>query len=122
AVESSHPAPDGSCASIARDVERAAAMFGADGPAWRRLAVWRQSMGDRLPRALLAPLPALGPALRLGPLNMLRLTLAGLRSPAGWAVKHFQTEAARRVVPGLALHVDLGPEDFAGAGQVLRPE
>src|SRR5207248_10747659 len=90
--------------------------FGPDGAAWRRLADWRQRRGDRLPAALLAPLPALGPAWRLGPVNGLRLALAGLRSPAGLARHLFQTEAARRVIPGLALHVDLGPEDFAGAG------
>src|SRR5262249_11216741 len=40
----------------------------------------------------------------------------GLRSTAGWSVRHFQTVAARRVIPCLALHVDLGPEDLAGAG------
>jgi phytoene dehydrogenase-like protein len=114
--ESCHPAPDGSCASIARDVDLAAASFGPDGAAWRRLADWRQRLGDRLAAALLAPLPALGPAWRLGPANGLRLALAGLRSPAGLARRLFQTEAARRIIPGLALHVDLGPEDFAGAG------
>src|SRR5207248_673399 len=94
--------------------------FGPDGAAWRRLADWRQRRGDRLPAALLAPLPALGPAWRLGPANALRLALAGVRSPAGLARHLFQTEAARRVIPGLALHVDLGPEDFAGAGLGLR--
>src|SRR5262249_53688760 len=114
--ESCHPAPDGSCATIARYVDFTVASFGPDGPAWRRLADWRQRLGDRLAAALLAPLPALGPALRLGPLNGLRLALAGLRSPAGLARHLFQTEAARRIIPGLALHVDLGPEDFAGAG------
>jgi phytoene dehydrogenase-like protein len=73
-------------------------------------------MGDRLPAALLAPLTALGPAWRLGIGNTVRFGLAGLRTPAGWSRAHFQSEAARRVVPALALHVDLGPEDFAGAG------
>jgi phytoene dehydrogenase-like protein len=114
--ESCHPAPDGSCASIARDVEQAAASFGVDGPAWRRLAQWRQAMGDRLPAALLAPLPGSGPAWRLGPRHLVRLGLAGLSTPAGFANRVFQTEAARRIIPALALHVDLGPEDFAGAG------
>src|SRR2546423_365019 len=33
----------------------------------------------------------------------------------GYARRHFRTEAARRVIPGLALHVDLGPHDFSGA-------
>lgn len=114
--ESSHPAPDGTCASIARDEERTAASFGADGPAWRGIARWCRRMGDRLAPALLAPLPGLGPALRLGPRNLARFALGGVRTPAGWANAHFQTEAARRIVPGLALHVDLGPEDRAGAG------
>src|SRR6516164_9195736 len=36
-IESCHPAPDGTCASISRDVERSVASFGIDGPAWRKL-------------------------------------------------------------------------------------
>jgi phytoene dehydrogenase-like protein len=115
--DSAHPAPDGSCVSIARDLDLAERSFGiVDGPRWRRLATWAQGMGDRLSAALLAPLPAIRGAYRLGVLNALRFALQGARTPAGWARSHFQTEAARRVVPGLALHVDLGPDDFAGAG------
>src|SRR5262249_11391238 len=75
-----------------------------------------KSMGQRLPDALLAPLPALGRAWRLGPLNLIRLSFNGLSTPAAFANRHFRTEAARRVIPGLALHVDLGPDDLAGAG------
>jgi len=113
--ESSHPAPDGTCVSIARDVERSVQSFGVDGDAWRRLAVWQQRMGDRLPNALLAPLPAMRQALRLGPTNIVGLAAAGLSTPAGYSQRRFRSEAARRVIPGLALHVDLGPEDFSGA-------
>jgi phytoene dehydrogenase-like protein len=116
AWESCHPAPDGSCVAIARDIERSAASFGIDGSAWRRLAGWKAAMGDRLAAALLAPLPGIGPAWRLGPLNLLRLGLRGLSTTAGFSRRHFQSVAARRVIPGLALHVDLGPEDFAGTG------
>lgn len=114
--ESCHPAPDGSCVSIARDIEMSAESFGADGPVWRRLAQWKRDMGDRLAAALLAPLLEIGPAWRLGPRHLLRLGYAGLASTAGFARRHFQTEAGRRVLPALALHVDLGPEDFAGNG------
>jgi phytoene dehydrogenase-like protein len=114
--ESSHPAPDGSCPTIARDLELSLASFREDGPAWESLARWQQAMGERLVAALLAPLPGLGPALRLGPFHLFRLALAGLRSPAGYSQHLFRTEAARRVIPGLALHVDLGPNDFSGAG------
>jgi phytoene dehydrogenase-like protein len=116
ARESCHPAPDGSCATISRDIDQSVKSFGVDGEAWRRLAQWKQQMGDRLAAALLAPLPGIGAALQLGPLNLLRLARAGLSSTARFAFSHFQTEAARRVIPGLALHVDLGPDDFAGSG------
>jgi phytoene dehydrogenase-like protein len=113
--ESAHPAPDGSCAAIAQDPDRAAATFGPDGDAWRGLARWQAAMGERLPLALLAPLPDPRPALRLGLANLVRFGLAGVSSPAGYARRTFRTEAARRVLPGLGLHVDAGPHDFAGA-------
>jgi phytoene dehydrogenase-like protein len=114
--ESCHPAPDRSTATISRDVDLAVRSFGADGMAWRRLAEWQRAMGSRLVEALLAPLPAFGPAWRLGVRHLAHLGFAGLTTTATFARRHFQTEAARRVVPGLALHVDLGPEDFAGTG------
>ena len=114
--DSCHPAPDGTSVAISRDPDQSAASFGPDGPAWRDLALWQRRMGGRLAEALLGPLPNLGAAWRLGVGNVLRLARAGLATPAGFARRHFRTEAARRVVPGLALHVDLGPDDFAGAG------
>ncbi len=113
--ESCHPAPDGSCVTISLDIDLAVKSFGVDGPAWRRLAQWQRNMGDRLAAALLAPLPDLGPAFRLGVVNLLRLARVGVSTGASFSRRHFQTEAARRVIPGLALHVDLGPEDFSGA-------
>ena len=113
--ESAHPAPDGSCVSIARDIDRAARSFGPDGDAWRRLAVWQASMGSRLADALLAPLPEIRPALKLGLPSLLRLAIAGCSTAAGYSRRLFRTEAARRVIPGLSLHVDLGPNDFSSA-------
>src|SRR5207253_2490871 len=82
--ESSHPAPDGTCPAIARDVELSMASFGEDAPAWGKLARWQHAMGDRLVRALVAPLPAIGAALRLGPYHLCRLSLASLRTPRGY--------------------------------------
>jgi phytoene dehydrogenase-like protein len=113
--ESAHPAPDGSCAAIARDAERAAASFGPDADAWRWLARWQADMGQRLPSALLAPLPAVAPFLGLGFGNLFHFASAGLSTAAGYSRRLFRTEAARRVIPGLSLHVDLGPEDFSSA-------
>ena len=117
--ESAHPARDGSCVSIARDVDRAAATFGADADAWRGLAGWQKAMGPRLAEALLGPLPGIGPALHLGVWNVLGLARAGLSTSAGYARRLFKTEPARRLLPALALHVDLGPEDFSGAALAL---
>jgi phytoene dehydrogenase-like protein len=116
ARESCHPAPDGSCATISRDIDQSAKSFGVDGFAWARLAQWGAQMGPRLTEALVAPLPGLAPAWRLGAGNLTRLAMNGLLSTAAFARWHFCTEAARRVVPGLSLHVDLGPDDPAGAG------
>jgi phytoene dehydrogenase-like protein len=113
--ESAHPAPDGTCASISRDIERAVRSFGVDGDAWRWLATWQAGMGQLLADALLAPLPGIRPALRLGFTNLFRLACAGMSSAAGYSRRLFRTEAGRRVIPGLSLHVDLGPNDFAGA-------
>src|SRR5438132_10559604 len=114
--ESSHPAPDGTCATISSDLPRAIKSFGVDGPAWARIANWQHAMGDQLVAALVGPLPGIKNAFRLGLGSLLKLSMAGLRSPAGLSRHLFRTEAAQRVIPGLALHVDLGPNDFAGAG------
>jgi phytoene dehydrogenase-like protein len=113
--ESAHPAPDGSCVSLSRDPALQQKSFGPDGPAWDRLFRLQKGLGPRLAEALLAPLPAMGPAWRLGPWNLMQLALAGAASPAAYARRRFQTEAGRRVIPALALHVDLGPHDFSGA-------
>ena len=85
--ESCHPAPDGSCVTISREIDVSAASFGVDGPAWRRLAEWRLVMADRLAAALLAPLPGFGAAWRLGLKNIFQLSFAGLRTTAGFACR-----------------------------------
>lgn len=114
-IDSAHPASDGTCASISRDLETTMASFGEDGPAWRKIALWHERTRDRMLDALLTTLPALGPMLRFGPLNLLRLARVALSSGRGYASSVFRTEAARRVIPGLALHTDVGPDDPMGA-------
>ncbi len=114
-VDSAHPAPDGTCASISRDLATSMQSFGADGDAWRRIALWHDRTKDRMLAALLSTLPALGPMLRFGPLNLLRLARVALSSGRGYASARFRGEAARRVIPGLALHTDVGPDDPMGA-------
>ena len=122
-LESCHPALDGSFACIARDVELGARLFGsdADGRAWRRLAEFHRSIESRLLEALLEPFPAVGPALRLGVWNLLRVASMFAKSGRRLSRGLFRSEAARRVLPSLALHVDVGPDDWFGAalGYVL---
>jgi phytoene dehydrogenase-like protein len=117
-LETCHPALDGSYACIARDPEIAERHFGseADGQAWRKLAAFHRSIEPRLLEALMDPFPALAPALRLGVFNLLRVASMFAKSGRRLSRGLFQSEAARRVLPSLALHVDVGPDDWFGAG------
>jgi len=111
-IQSCHPAPDGTVASIFRcDDETARSFGGKDGERWRRVMRWHRRVEPKLLATLLGPLPSIGAALRLGPVNLLRFAAIGLASGAGLAHRWFESPAARRVLPGLALHVDLGPQD-----------
>jgi len=116
--ESCHPALDGSYACIARDPEVAAAHFGTarDGQAWRKLAASHAHMEPELLRLLLGPFPSLAPALSLGLRNLGRVIWRFARSGASLSRSLFRSEAARRVLPSLGLHVDVGPEDWFGSG------
>jgi phytoene dehydrogenase-like protein len=117
-VESCHPAPDGTFACITRGGETGTAGFGSaeDGVRWGRIARWYASIEREVIDALLQPLPALGPAARLGPRNLARLASVFLSRGGALSERWFTTCAARRVLPGLALHVDVGPDDPFGAG------
>lgn len=115
--ESCHPAPDGSYACIARDSDLTMDHFGstADAEQWRRITSWYQEIEPHLLHVLLRPFPAAGSALRIGPANLVRLATVFGSRPASLAKRWFRTEAARRVLPGLGLHVDVGPDDPFGA-------
>ncbi len=116
-LESCHPALDGSYACIARDAEVTSRHFGSekDGAAWRKLSRFHRSIEPNLLEALMEPFPAIAPALRLGLFNLLRIGSMFARSGAGLAKSLFESEAARRVLPSLALHVDVGPQDWFGS-------
>lgn len=114
-LDSAHAAADGSCSAIGRDLEASLRTLGEDGPAWRKIALWHQATRVRLLDALLSTLPAVGPMLRFGPLNLLRLARVALSSGRGYSCSLFRGEPARRIIPGLALHTDVGPDDACGA-------
>ncbi|UQA56238.1 phytoene desaturase family protein [Polyangium aurulentum] len=114
-LDSAHPAPDGTCPAIGRDLDASVRSLGDDGEAWRKLALWHRDTRDKMLDALLSTLPAAGAMLRFGPMNLLRLAEVAASSGRGWSERHFRTEAARRIVPALALHTDVGPDDPFGA-------
>ena len=117
-VDSAHPAPDGTVAVLARDHDRMERCFGTprDGARIRKIAGWHARIEKHLLPAMLETFPAIGPALHLLPLSILRVASIFLRSGAGLARRWFRSEAARRVIPGLALHTDVGPDDTFGSG------
>jgi phytoene dehydrogenase-like protein len=117
-IESCHPAQDGSYAVIARDLELGSRHFGSerDGERWLRLALWHQKIERDLLDGLLSTFPAVGPMLRVGFFNLLRIARMFTSSGRGLSQRLFESEAARRVLPSLAMHVDVGPDDRFGAG------
>jgi phytoene dehydrogenase-like protein len=116
-IESCHPAPDGTYAAISRDLDVSAKHFGSarDGDRFRQVASWYASIEPHVIDLLLRPFPSTGPILRLLPTNLWKLAAVFLSRGAALARRWFESEPARRVLPGLALHVDVGPDDWFGA-------
>lgn len=115
--ESCHPALDGTEVAIARDVERTVASLPSarDRDRWRALVDWYAAMEPRLLGALLGPLPSFGAWFGLGLSNLMAVAWHFASSPRGLAERWFESEAARRVLPSLALHGDIAPSDRFGA-------
>jgi len=116
-VDSAHPAPDGTCASITADLDEALSAFGGleeDGRTWQEIARWHRETRDGLLDLLLRELPPVMSTLRFGPYNLMRLAEIGLSSGRGFSTRRFRSAAARRVLPGLAMHTDISPDDPLG--------
>jgi len=113
--DSAHPSTDGTCSAIGRDLEASKRNLGVDGAAWEKLATWHARTRDELLGALLSTLPAVKPMLQFGIPNLLRLGLVAASSGRSFSERHFETDAARRIIPALALHTDVGPDDPFGA-------
>lgn len=117
-IDSAHPAPDGTVAVLARDHARIRECFGSPEDAEKMIAVanWHAKVEPHLLPAMLETFPAIRPALRLLPFAIFKVAATFMRSGAGLAKAWFRSEAARRVIPGLALHTDVGPDDTFGSG------
>jgi phytoene dehydrogenase-like protein len=117
-----HPAADGTCPVLARDLAATAAALDelepGDGDGWRELMRWWERAGDALLDGLVTPFPPVRAGVRLaaglrGDLpELARLALLPARRLGN---EHFRGDAAKRLLVGNALHADLLPES-AGSG------
>ncbi len=117
-----HPAPDGTCPVISRELAETAASLDAlapgDGEAWRDLyALWETLtpaglgvLATPLP-PVLAGLRALVAARGYGPVRLARLATLSVRR---FTEEHFAGPGAARLVAGCALHADLTPDSALG--------
>jgi phytoene dehydrogenase-like protein len=119
-----HPATDGTCASLSRDLDETAASLDAfapgDGDAWRELYRRWEHTGRHLVRGLFTPFPPVRALLGIvaaegGPRGMLDFVRFGMLPARRLGEEVFDGEGGRRLLAGNALHADLTP-DSAGGG------
>jgi phytoene dehydrogenase-like protein len=116
-----HPAEDGTCAVLSRNLDETAASLDAfaagDGDAWRHLYSYWQRTGGPLLQAMTTPFPPVRAGLRLA--ASLRRDLLPFARFATLSVRrlgdeHFRGEGGRRLLAGNAMHTDLLPESAVG--------
>jgi phytoene dehydrogenase-like protein len=117
-----HPAGDGTCVALSRDLAETAASLDAfapgDGDAWRSLVELWNDLAPAGLGLLTTPLPAVLPTLRLlaaaRPHGLARTARLGVVSARRFGVEHFGGEGGRRLIAGNALHADITPDAALG--------
>lgn len=119
-----HPASDGTCASLSRDLDETAASLDAfapgDGDAWRRLYAYWERFGPHLVSGLFNPFPPVQAFASIAaaagsPKGMLEFVRFGLLPVRRLGEEEFDGAGGPRLLAGNALHADLTP-DSAGGG------
>jgi len=113
-----HPASDGSCPVISRDLDTTAASLDAlhpgDGDAWRGLIARWYDVQPHLTRLLFCPFPpvagAAGLLRALPPRELARFGRFLMLPARRMGEEELGGEASRRLLAGAALHADLTPE------------
>lgn len=118
-----HPAADGTCPVISTDLDETAASLDelapGDGDSWRAMFEQWQRVGQPLIEALCTPFPPVRAGLRLlgtqRPSELLRFARFLILPVRRLGEEEFESDGARRLLAGNALHTDLGPESTLGA-------
>jgi phytoene dehydrogenase-like protein len=113
-----HPARDGTCPVLSRDLDETAdsldALAPGDGAAWRSLFDLWERVGEPFLDTILRPFPPVRPGLRLlgklRPSEVLRFARFALLPVRRMGEEEFDGAGARRLLAGSALHADLFPE------------
>ena len=120
-LELAHPATDGSCAVLSRDLDETAASLesfaSGDGDAWRELFARWGRVGEPLLQALATPFPPVRAGVRLA--LRLRRDLPDFARFSTLPVRRladetFAGEGGGRLIAGNAMHTDLLPESSLG--------
>ena len=119
--ELAHPAADGTCAVLSRDLDETARSLDGfaegDGDAWRELFALWERVGDQLLRALVTPFPPVRVGTRLALRLRRDLPEFGrfmLLSVRRMGDERFAGAGGRRLLAGNAMHTDLLPESSLG--------
>ncbi len=96
-----HPFDDGSAGVMLRSLDATAALFKADGAAWRDLFAPHVENFEAIADELLGPFPLPMPR---HPLVLAKFGLVALRSAGGLARARFKDEPAQAIFAGMAAH------------------
>ena len=119
-----HPASDGTCATLHRDVDRTAESVGrfaaADADAWRRLSHDWLRVQPAFIDFLMRPFPPVRPVARmlrrLGSVkDVMDFARLGILPVRRHAEEEFEGAGAARLLAGNALHADVTPDSMGGA-------
>lgn len=113
-----HPASDGTCPVLSRDLDETVASLDAacpgDGAAWARLFERWQALREPLLQALFTPFPPVRAAARLAldarGRGLARVARSMLLPVRRLGAEELSADPARRLLAGAALHADLSPE------------
>lgn len=111
-----HASMQGESPALSMSLEETASYLGADGDAWRELYAQWQTLSEPILQALFTPFPPVRAGARLAwalrGRDLVRFARFAILPVRRLGDERFQTDSARKLLAGLALHADLLPESL----------